>query len=162
MSPVAHSYCVFRLGEAVLAVDTLLVSEVATIEAVTRIPGCAQAVRGVANLRGKSVAVIDLAQVLDLAPLLPLSHMASESLSVVLRLPGLECGLLVSAVDGVLTADPAGRRGVNHAAEPTWIAGFQAFAVAGAPALIAAVIDASELTRRLTYLRPARQAQAAA
>jgi chemotaxis signal transduction protein len=162
MSTLAHSYCVFRVGGAILALDTVLVGEVATLEAVTRLPGCARAVRGVAHLRGRSIAVIDLGAVFELAPVAALPRTAGELLTVVLRLPGCECGLLVNAVDGVLIADPSGRRGVNRAAEPAWIAAFQAFAIAGAPTLTAAVIDAGELALRLERLRPARLTTAAA
>lgn len=154
------SFCVFRLGDAVLAIDALLVSEVATLATATVIPGCAPAVRGVANLRGRALAVVDLGLVLGAASI---ASASDEALALVLRLPGRECGALVTSVDGVFAADPAGRRSANRSAEPAWIAGFQAFtltvtAAQAAIPLVAAIIDPTELGARLDRLRPTRPA----
>jgi len=166
MSDLTHAaYCVFRLGDGVLALDAVVVSEVAMMETPTQLPGCARAVRGVSNLRGRAVAMVDLAAVLDLAPMAELGEYDAgdaDQLALVVRVSGCECGVLVTAVDGVFSADPRGRRGANRAAEPAWISGFQEFAVPGAPAVVAAVIDVVELTARLTRLRPTRRSQTAA
>ena len=161
MSDSPSAYCVFRLGAGLLALDALAVTEVAMMETPTRLPGCARAIRGVSNLRGRALAVVDLAEVLDYEPTAELrgpgpmktSLHKTDQLALVLRLPGCECGVLVSAVDGVFAADPRGRRGANRAAEPGWISGFQEFAVPGAPVVVAAVVEVVELTARLIRLR---------
>jgi len=165
MSNGTNAYCVFRLGAGLLALDALAVSEVAMMETPTWLPGCARAVRGVSNLRGRAVAVVDLAAVLDIATATDqdqTNQKDADQLALVLRLPGCECGVLVTAVDGVFSADPRGRRGANRAAEPAWISGFQEFTVPGAPAVVAAVVDVVELTARLIRLRSIFLSQAAA
>lgn len=173
MSDSPSAYCVFRLGAGLLALDALAVSEVAMMEAPTYLPGCVRAVRGVSNLRGRALAVVDLAAVLDYTPTADhggpgqtkagkADHRNTDQLALVLRLPGCECGVLVSAVDGVFAADPRGRRGANRAAEPAWISGFQEFAVPGAPVVVAAVVEVVELTARLIRLRSNFLSQATA
>ena len=148
----AVSFCVFRIASGLLALDALLVGEVVEFEGLTPLPGCQRAVLGLANLRGRALAVVDLGLVLgDGSPGAP----AEGALRVlVLRLPGSESGLVVGRVDGVFAADPAGRRSANRAAEPAWIAGFQHFqGQPGQPPLVAAIIDPGELGRRLDRLR---------
>jgi hypothetical protein len=97
--------------------------------------------------------VVDLAGVLgEPAP----GETAPDRRCLVLRLPGRECAAAIERVEGVLPADPAGRRNANHLAEPPWISGFQAFPGAtgqDGTSLVAAIIDPPELARRLDTLR---------
>lgn len=149
----AVSFCVFRIASGLLALDALLVGEVVEFEGLTPLPGCQRAVLGLANLRGRALAVLDLGLVLgDATP--GVSPGGASLTALVLRLPGSESGLVVGRVDGVFAADPAGRRSANRAAEPAWIAGFQHFqGQPGQPPLVAAIIDPGELGRRLDRLR---------
>lgn len=151
-APVAC--CVFRLRSGLLAIDARLVGEVVVIEGLTPLPGCHPAVLGLANLRGRAMAVVDLGQVLGDGQ--PATAMAQSLRVLVLRLPGCETGVVVERIDGVFIADPALRRTVNRLTEPAWITAFQGFtpAAGGAP-LIAALIDPIELAARLEPLRGA-------
>jgi chemotaxis signal transduction protein len=138
-----------------LALDAVLVGEVVVLEGVTPLPGCPRPVLGLANLRGRALAVVDLG--LALGDPDPGASAGDAVTALVLRLPGCEVGLVVARVDGVFAADPTGRRSANRAAEPPWIAGFQHFQGApGQPALVAAVIDPAELAQRLDRLRFSR------
>ena len=147
------SYCVFRLRTGWVALDALLVGEVADLAGIVPLPACAPAVLGLAALRGRALAVVDLAGVLgEPAP----GETAPDRRCLVLRLPGRECAAAIERVEGVLPADPAGRRNANHLAEPPWISGFQAFPGAtgqDGTSLVAAIIDPPELARRLDTLR---------
>src|SRR5687768_6740409 len=61
-----HNLCAFWLGEHCYGLQTALVGEVVTVEALTPVPLAPAPVRGLFNLRGAPVALVDLAQVLEL------------------------------------------------------------------------------------------------
>jgi purine-binding chemotaxis protein CheW len=52
----------FRCGEQVLALDIAQVREILAAGVTTRIPGASEAVRGLVNIRGALVTVVDLAR----------------------------------------------------------------------------------------------------
>jgi purine-binding chemotaxis protein CheW len=56
----AGTYLVFGLGETEYAIDVAGVREIIGALPITRVPGMPAAVRGVINLRGKVIPVIDL------------------------------------------------------------------------------------------------------
>jgi chemotaxis signal transduction protein len=58
--------CTFWLGDRCLGLDVSLVGEVVTLAGTTPVPAAQTAVRGIFNLRGAPVVVLDLAAVLDL------------------------------------------------------------------------------------------------
>ena len=155
----ATPLCVFRLRSGWLAIAAPLVGEVADLEAPTPLPGCRPGVLGLANLRGRAVAAIDLDHVLGATSAREATTPTATGGSIrclVLRLPGREAAAAIERVEGVFAADPAGRRAVNREAEPAWIAGFHAFPgllTETGSELVAAVIDPDELGRRLDALR---------
>jgi purine-binding chemotaxis protein CheW len=55
-----REFLAFRLGEEDYAIDILKVQEIRVLEAVTRLPGTPDYVKGVINLRGLIAPVIDL------------------------------------------------------------------------------------------------------
>lgn len=55
-----RTYLTFKLEDEIFAVDVLCVQEVLEFKSVTRIPGMPEFVRGIINLRGKVVPVVDL------------------------------------------------------------------------------------------------------
>jgi purine-binding chemotaxis protein CheW len=61
-----QQYLSFSLGEAEYALPILKVKEIRQYETVTRIPSVPRAMRGVMNLRGAVVPVVDLAARLEL------------------------------------------------------------------------------------------------
>ncbi|HTS55479.1 MAG TPA: chemotaxis protein CheW [Burkholderiales bacterium] len=55
-----QEYLAFRLGDEDYAIDILKVQEIRVFEAVTKLPGAPQHIKGVINLRGLIAPVVDL------------------------------------------------------------------------------------------------------
>jgi hypothetical protein len=86
-----------RLGSSRYAVAMADVAEVAAVPGVTRVPGSAPWLSGVANWRGRMLPVLDLRPLLD-TPTVPL---ASSARLVVLARADVVVGLVVEAEAGV-------------------------------------------------------------
>lgn len=98
----AHdTHTLIRLGDARYAVPLETVAEVLPVPGLTRLPGSPLWLCGVANWRGRVLAVLDLRPLLG-ADQRPIS---SSARLVVLRADDVEAGLLVDAVQGLMTAD---------------------------------------------------------
>jgi purine-binding chemotaxis protein CheW len=87
-----------RLGEESYAIDILLVQEIRKIERVTRVPHVSPFVRGVINLRGAIVPVVDLGLMFGFPRALDLSIASAIVLNAHRRL----IGLAVDAVSDVI------------------------------------------------------------
>lgn len=90
---------VVRLGGGRFALDMEAVAEVGRPPALTRVPGTPTWVAGLANWRGRVLAVIDL----RLALSAPTTALDRQSRLVVLRRDGVTVGLLAEGVDGTTT-----------------------------------------------------------
>ena len=93
-----REFLTFRLGEETYGIDILQVQEIRGIELVTRIPHVARFVRGVINLRGAIVPVVDLGLMFGFPEPLPLDQASAIVLNTDRRL----VGLAVSAVSDVI------------------------------------------------------------
>ncbi len=95
-----------RLGPDRWALPLPCVDEVGRVPGLTRVPGLPAFVAGVANWRGRVLAVLDLRPLLGVVPE-PLGRTARV---VVVRASGADgevrVGLLADAVDGTLVAGP--------------------------------------------------------
>lgn len=60
-------YLTFGLGEEVYGLEILKVQEIIGLMRVTRVPGLPDAIRGVVNLRGKVIPVVDLRRKFSMA-----------------------------------------------------------------------------------------------
>ena len=87
-----------KLGDESYGIDILQVQEIREIDRVTRIPHVAHFVRGVINLRGAIVPVVDLGLMFGFAEPIP----TKEASAIVLNVEGRLVGLLVSSVSDVL------------------------------------------------------------
>jgi chemotaxis signal transduction protein len=97
----AHeTHTLVRLGQARYAIALEAIAEVLPIPGITRLPGAALWMAGVANWRGRVLAVMDL------RPLLGTDQRPTSTSArlVVLRADDVEAGLLVDAVLGLMTA----------------------------------------------------------
>jgi purine-binding chemotaxis protein CheW len=56
----SNQYMTFKLGNELFAIDVEQVREVLEVSAITRVPMAPDYVRGVANVRGKAIPVVDL------------------------------------------------------------------------------------------------------
>ena len=87
-----------RLGDETYAVDILQVQEIREVNEVTRVPHVAPFVRGVINLRGAIVPVVDLGLMFGFPDPAPLAGASA----IVLSVEGRLVGLVVSSVSDVL------------------------------------------------------------
>jgi len=99
-----REYMTFTLGVEEYAVEILRVQEVRGWEAVTRIPNAPAYVKGVLNLRGSIVPVVDLRLRLDM----PFRAYQKETVVIVLMVVGgnqeRSIGIVVDGVSGILNA----------------------------------------------------------
>ncbi|WP_119292374.1 chemotaxis protein CheW [Azohydromonas sediminis] len=91
-------YLAFRLGDEDYAIDILRVQEIRSYEAPTRLAGAPPCVRGVVNLRGVVVPVVDLRMCMGL----PHTGPAAGTVVIVLMLKERVVGAVVDAVSEVI------------------------------------------------------------
>jgi purine-binding chemotaxis protein CheW len=98
----------FTVGATSYAVRGVVVTELDRVPRVTLVPQAPAWLRGVTNLRGEILSVVDLRVFLGLDP-----TPSAVGRMLVLRLPGedFSLGLLVDAVDGILMLE-------DHAIQP--------------------------------------------
>ncbi|HEY3497447.1 MAG TPA: chemotaxis protein CheW [Polyangiaceae bacterium] len=95
--------CIFQLGELAFGVEVKHVQEVIRFQPMTRVPLASGLVRGLLNLRGQIVTVLDVRARLGLRALPD----AAEPMNVVLRTPDGVVGLLVDQIGDVLELERA-------------------------------------------------------
>lgn len=111
------SFVSFSLGDALLAIDILEVREINKIMTRTRVPMAPDYVKGVINLRGQIVTIIDLAHKLQIAPAATGEH---HHRNIIVDFQGEQVGLFVDAVHDVIETSreqveqtPANVHGIN-------------------------------------------------
>jgi purine-binding chemotaxis protein CheW len=87
---------VVRLGAGRFAASLDAVAEVGRVPSLTRIPGAPPWLSGVANWRGRLLAVLDLRSVLGAEP----TPLGPAARLVVLTVDGVSAGIVVDAVEG--------------------------------------------------------------
>lgn len=92
----------FQVGGAYYGLDTGRVQEVIMVGAHTRVHHAPEYVRGVINLRGKIVTVIDLRMKLCAVR----SPITADSRILIVAWMGEQVGLLVESVEDVIPLDP--------------------------------------------------------
>jgi len=93
-----REFLTFRLGAESYAVDILKVQEIRDIDRVTRVPHVPPYLRGVVNLRGAIVPIVDLGLMLGFPEPIALSSASA----IVLNAGGRLTGLVVAAVSDVI------------------------------------------------------------
>src|SRR5262249_5346755 len=95
---LAGKYMTFRLASEVYGLEILKVRELIGLLEITRIPRAPVHVRGVINLRGKVIPVVDLRRKFELEPI----DATSQTVIIVVQLAaesgGLTMGILVDEV----------------------------------------------------------------
>ena len=89
----------FRIGDQEYSVDIMSVREIRGWTRATSLPHSPAYVRGVINLRGTVLPVIDLAQRLGL----PSGQLTDRNVIIVVDIAGRTVGLLVDAVSDILS-----------------------------------------------------------
>ncbi len=90
-----------ELGGELYGIDIQLVQEIIRVERITRVPGAPKPIRGITNLRGKILPVLDLRLCLGVG----VASVSKRSRIVVADYGGKLLGLLVDAVQQVLQVD---------------------------------------------------------
>ena len=108
-----------RLGEESYGIDILQVQEIREVNQVTRVPHVAGYVRGVVNLRGAIVPVVDLGLMFGFAEPIALHDASAIVLNVDHRLVGLVVSsvsdVIALADDEILPAPEIGARRIGAA-----------------------------------------------
>lgn len=91
-------FLTFFLGNEEYGLEILKVQEIIGMMPVTRVPRTPEFTRGVINLRGKIIPIIDL----RLRFGMPTAEQTDETCIVVVRAAGLEMGIVVDRVSDVL------------------------------------------------------------
>ena len=94
----SHEFLTFRLGAEEYAIDILQVREIRAYEAPTRIANTPTYVKGVVNLRGAIVPILDLRGRFGLGELAA----GASRVVVILSLEGRPLGIVVDAVSDVV------------------------------------------------------------
>jgi purine-binding chemotaxis protein CheW len=87
-----------RLGDESYGIDILMVQEIREVSEVTRVPHVAPFVRGVINLRGAIVPIVDLGLMFGFAEPIALK----EASAIVLNVDHRLVGLIVASVSDVM------------------------------------------------------------
>lgn len=95
----ARELIVFRMGEQEFCVDIMSVREIRGWTAATPLPHSPSFVRGVVNLRGTVLPIVDLAARLGFPPAEP----TARHVIIVTQIGAQTIGLLVDAVSDILT-----------------------------------------------------------
>lgn len=92
-------YLTFYLGDEEYAIDILKVKEIIRMLRITRVPSAQHYVRGVINLRGQVIPVVDLRSRFGMAH----SDTAAERCIVVVTAGGRSTGVIIDEVSEVVT-----------------------------------------------------------
>ncbi len=99
-------YLTFNVGEELFAVDVGQVREVLELSAITRIPNSPPFMRGVINVRGSVVPVVDMRRKFGLPPVEHTVETCIVVMEVELEGEQVVLGALVDAVEEVIELEP--------------------------------------------------------
>jgi purine-binding chemotaxis protein CheW len=99
----AREYLTFRLDSEEYGIDILKVQEIRGYENVTRIAGAPPYIRGVINLRGVIVPIVDLRMKFNLGD----AKYDDFTVAIILNLAGRTVGAVVDSVSDVLELEPS-------------------------------------------------------
>jgi len=99
----AETWITYRLGAELYALPVTHVSEIARMVAITRVPEAPSGVRGIANIRGRVLTVVDLKERLALGSV----EEGPETRILVSPWRNLLIGLLVDQVERVIEIRPS-------------------------------------------------------
>ncbi len=146
---LGKSVCSFWLGQRCYALETSLVGEVVAVESVTPVPNSQAAILGLFNLRGMPVALVDLAQVLEL-PEGPARHTENRVALVLRAKHGVLAAVLIDKMEMVVPPG-AGIWTPRTTNEHPAVQGFLSVEARGG--LVLTLVDSPALMQRLERLK---------
>lgn len=93
----------FHIGDTLYGITLRMILEIINIQSVTRLPGVPRYMKGIINLRGKVVPVIDVRLKFGMEE----RPYDDKTCIVVADLHGMQVGLIVDSVDEVVRLDPS-------------------------------------------------------
>jgi purine-binding chemotaxis protein CheW len=142
----ASGLCAFWIAGRCFGLDVRWVGEVVALDAVTRVPNARPAIRGLFNLRGEPVVVLDLSEVLDLGN----RDQPGGKVGLVLRMGELTAVVQVERVESVI---PPGRGALAPRGDGEHRAVIGILDDRGSGGRIVTVLDSELLLERLHALR---------
>lgn len=94
-------YLTFLLGKEMFAIEIKYVTEIIGIVKINPLPESADSIKGVINLRGNIIPVVDMRLRLKREP----AAYTERTCIIVINLPGIFAGLIVDGVDEVMFID---------------------------------------------------------
>ncbi len=91
-------YLTFSLGNEEYGIGILKVHEIIGMMPITRVPRTPPVIRGVINLRGKVIPIVDLRRKFEL----PATDEGRATCIIVVQVKGIQTGLVVDSVSDVL------------------------------------------------------------
>lgn len=144
--------CVFALGGRTYALDVAYVAEVIAIESVTSVPLVPHEIIGMHNLRGSALAIVDLANVLEIGGV---SERGRTGLTaIVVSLAGKRVGAKVDRVLAVYPFEKDKLKETAAQAEHPAVMGLIEFSARSG--LVATLLDGEDLARRLEAIQSER------
>jgi chemotaxis signal transduction protein len=155
--PLESSLCAFWIKKRCFALDVSLVGEVVSVETVVPVPLTPSAFVGLFNLRGTPMALVDLAEVLELdeQAARPATEPRAGLCALVFRSSRLTAAAVIDRMEAVL---PAGRETFTRpeSADNPLVTGF--VEVRHRPGLVVTVLDPARVIERLERLKYAQGA----
>lgn len=105
-APAAREYLTFRLGSEEYGIDILKVQEIRAYESPTRIAHAPDFIKGVVNLRGTIVPIVDLRLKFGCST----AEYSNLTVVVILNLRGWVVGVVVDSVSDVMAIPPDNMR----------------------------------------------------
>lgn len=107
MSKTLHidSYLSFRLGEEEFATNAGKVLSILELSKITEVPQSPPFMKGIINLRGKALPVIDIRMKFGMSPTVYASNTCIVVMEVVMDGSHVEVGILVDSVQAVLEVE---------------------------------------------------------
>jgi purine-binding chemotaxis protein CheW len=99
---LGHEFLVFKLGAAEYGIDILKVREIRGCEPVTHVASMPTGIKGVVNLRGVIVPIVDLRERLGLES----AEYTTQTVTIILGIGARVVGAVVDSVSDVLTLTP--------------------------------------------------------
>ncbi|WDP83925.1 MAG: purine-binding chemotaxis protein CheW [Desulfobacter sp.] len=93
-------FSTFRVGGALFGINLLKIQEINKHLEVTKVPQAQDNIKGILNLRGRIVTIIDLGRKLALEPV----KTSSENRNVIVNSQNEYIGLRVDSIEGVISA----------------------------------------------------------
>lgn len=93
----------FHIGDTLYGITLRMVIEIIKVQSITRLPGVPMYMKGIINLRGKVVPVIDVRLKFGMEE----RPYDDKTCIVVADLHGMQVGLIVDSVDAVVRLDPS-------------------------------------------------------